>query len=130
MIKKKSLPTNKWQAFLVKRSRLLDVYNIFSQILDSFFILIFIICQPVRINRRFDSMTPRKLELVTPQTIEKGYRNYMWRMRSESLGMMFLLKEAKEYGAQPETIALIEKSIKNFERICEIEFPGKEKGGN
>lgn len=130
MIKEKSLPTNNWQAFLVEKNELLYVYNISSQILDSFFILIFIICQPVRIDRRFDSMTLRKLELVTPQTIEKDYKNYMWRMRSESLGMMFLLKEAKEYDAQPETIALIEKSIKNFERICEIEFPGKEKGSN
>jgi hypothetical protein len=102
----------------------------FKTYLPKYSILVFIICQPVRTDYRFDSMTLRKLELITPQTIEKDYKNYMWRMRSESLGMMFLLEEAKEYGAQPETIALIEKSIENFKRICEIEFPGKEKGGN
>lgn len=68
-------------------------------------------------------MTLRRTELITPETIEKDYENYVWRMRSESLGIMFLISEAREYGAQPETMALLEKSLENFRRICEIEFP-------
>ncbi len=41
------------------------------------------------------------------------------------MGIIFLLKEAYEYGAQTETIALLEKSIEDFKRIDEIKFLAK-----
>lgn len=70
-------------------------------------------------------MTLRRPELVTPETIEKDYKNYKIRLSFEVVAIQFLLTEAKEYGAQPETLALLEKSIENFKRINEIEFSVK-----